>query len=114
MSLAESAVLLGLHAVRMSLLILCHVVVTLLALRACQCDLCAHDFHLHLYYRSLRVAYGLIFEHKKKTCLPFAHLLYHRNNGASRGNALEFPQFCSQYRQSALSIIHNFLKMPEK
>ena len=47
MSLAESAVLLCLHAVRMSLLILRHVVVALLAFCACQCNLSAHDFHLH-------------------------------------------------------------------
>ena len=48
MSLAESAVLLGLHAVRMSFLILRHVVIALLAFCTCQCNLCAHDFHLRL------------------------------------------------------------------
>ena len=48
MSLAESAVLLSLHAVRMSLLILRHVVVALFAFSACQCNLSAHDFHLRL------------------------------------------------------------------
>ena len=48
MSLAESAVLLCLHAVRMSLLILRHVVVALFAFCACQCNLSAHDFHLRL------------------------------------------------------------------
>lgn len=67
MSLAESAVLLSLHAVRMSFLILRHVVIALLALRACQCNFCAHDFHLHLYYRSSHFCPGTNFEHKKKT-----------------------------------------------
>ena len=43
---AESAVLLGLHAVRMSFLILCHVVVTVLAFRTLQCNSRAHNFHL--------------------------------------------------------------------
>ena len=76
MSLAESAVLLGFHSVRMSLLILGHVVIALLAFCACQCDLCAHDFHLHLI--NFVLAWPLLyFGHKKKTCLPFARLLYH-------------------------------------
>ena len=43
---AESAVLLGLHAFRMSFLILCHVVVTVFALRTLQRNSCAHNFHL--------------------------------------------------------------------
>lgn len=67
MGLAESAILLGLHTVRMSFLILSHVVVALFAFCTCQCDLCSHDFHLHLYYRSSHFAQDLIFEHKKKT-----------------------------------------------
>ena len=46
---AESAVLLGLHAVRMSFLILRHVVVTVLAFRTLQCNSCAHNFHLAFY-----------------------------------------------------------------
>lgn len=45
---AEPAVLLGFHSVRMGLLILGHVVIALFALGTCQCDSCAHDFHLHL------------------------------------------------------------------
>ena len=52
MLLAESAVLLCFHTVRMSFLVLRHVVVALFAFCTCQCNLCAHDFHLHLYYRS--------------------------------------------------------------
>ena len=31
----------------MVLFLFCHVVITLFALRTCQCDLYAHDFHLH-------------------------------------------------------------------
>ena len=52
MSLAESAVLLGFHTVRMSFFVLSHVIVALFAFCTCQCNFCAHDFHLHLYYRS--------------------------------------------------------------
>ena len=51
MSLAESAILLGFHSVRMGLLILRHVVITLFAFRTCQCNSCAHDFHLHFQFR---------------------------------------------------------------
>ena len=42
MSLAESAILLGLHSVRMSLLILGSIVVTLLAFGTSQSDFCTH------------------------------------------------------------------------
>ena len=51
MCLTESTILFCFHSVRMSLLILGHVVVTLLAFCTCQCDFCAHDFHLHLNFR---------------------------------------------------------------
>ena len=47
MSLAESAVLLCLHSLRMVLFLFCHVVITLFAFSTCQCDFYAHDFHLH-------------------------------------------------------------------
>ena len=42
MSLAESAILLDLHSVRMSLLILGSIVITLLAFGACQSDFRTH------------------------------------------------------------------------
>lgn len=42
MLLAESAILLDFHSVRMSLLILRRIVVTLFTFRTCQCDPCAH------------------------------------------------------------------------
>ncbi len=42
--LAESAVLVHLHSVRMRLLVLRIVVIAMLTLRARQCDLCSHDF----------------------------------------------------------------------
>ena len=45
---AESAVLLGLHTIRMRLLVLRHIVIATLALRAGKCDLGTHDFHLRL------------------------------------------------------------------
>ena len=48
MLLAESAILLDFHSVRMSLLILRRIVVTLFTFRTCQCDSCAHNFHLSL------------------------------------------------------------------
>ena len=47
MSFAESTIFFGLHAIRMCLLILRHVVVPLFTFCTCQCNLCAHDFHLH-------------------------------------------------------------------
>ena len=50
MSFAESTILFGFHAVRMGFLILRHVVVTLLTFCTCQCNSCAHDFHLHLIF----------------------------------------------------------------
>ena len=50
MSLAETTVLFGFHSVRVILLFFGHVVVTLFALRTCQCDLYAHDFHLRLFF----------------------------------------------------------------
>ena len=43
-SLAESAILLGLHTIGMCLLILGCIIITTLALCACQCDSCTHVF----------------------------------------------------------------------
>ncbi len=73
--LAESAVFLCFHSVRMSFLILCHVVITLFTFRTCQYNFCAHNFHLRLH--SNLFLYSLFFrkflkdfpnfEHKKKT-----------------------------------------------
>ena len=48
MSLAETTVLLSFHSVRMSFLILCHVVVTLFTFCTCQCNSSTHNFHLAL------------------------------------------------------------------
>ena len=47
---AESAVLLDLHPVGMSLLILGRIVVTLLALSACQSDFCPHFLYLRVFF----------------------------------------------------------------
>ena len=43
----ESTILFRFHSVRMSFLVLCHVVITLFAFCACQCNFRAHNFHLH-------------------------------------------------------------------
>lgn len=51
MCLTESAILFCFHSIRMSFLILSHVVIALLTFRTCQCNSCAHDFHLHLISR---------------------------------------------------------------
>ena len=67
MGFAESAVLLGFHSVRMSFLILGHVVITLFAFGTCQCNSCAHDFHLHLIFFVVVGLFSAKFEHKKKT-----------------------------------------------
>ena len=64
----------------MSLLILGHVVVTVLAFRTFQSNSCAHNFHLAFYlftYVLLMVAKPSIFRHKKKDLLPFAVVVYH-------------------------------------
>lgn len=52
MSLAESAVFLGFHSVRMILLILGCIVVTLLAFSTCQSNSCTHFFYLRVYKKS--------------------------------------------------------------
>ncbi len=49
MSLAESAIVIGFQWFRVSLLIVRRVVVPLFAFRTCQCNSCAHDFHLHFH-----------------------------------------------------------------
>lgn len=67
--LAESAILLGFHTIRMSLLILRHVVVTVLAFRTLQSNSCAHNFHLAFNiftYVLLMVANHLILGIKKR------------------------------------------------
>lgn len=56
MRLAESTILLGLHSVRMVLLLFGCIVVTLFALGTCQCNLCTHLLYLHVFLK-----------HKKKT-----------------------------------------------
>lgn len=43
---AESAVLLKLKSVGAVLLVLCSIIVSLLAFRASQCNLCLHNYHL--------------------------------------------------------------------
>ncbi len=43
----ESTILFRFHSVWMSFLVLCHVVITLFAFCACQCNFRAHNFHLH-------------------------------------------------------------------
>lgn len=77
MSLAESAILLGLHPVGMGLLILCRIVVTLLAFRTSQCDPCAHLATSSI----LRSVTILSIKKRPKTHL--AHTIYHRATGKS-------------------------------
>ena len=48
--LAESAILLCLHSLRMCFLILRHVVIPLLTFRTCQCNPYTHNFHLRYYF----------------------------------------------------------------
>ena len=43
-------IFLSLKTLRMVLFLLGHIVVTLLALRTCQCNLNAHDFHLQCFH----------------------------------------------------------------
>lgn len=54
---SSSAVFFSFHAIRMSFLILRHVVVTVFTFRTLQCNSCAHNFHLRFNY-SLLVADG--------------------------------------------------------
>lgn len=66
MGFAESAVLLGFHSVRMRFLILGCVIVALFAFCTCQCDSCAHDFHLHLIFLLLAAFFSLNLSIKKR------------------------------------------------
>lgn len=50
MCLAESAIFLCFHSVRMIFLIFSKIVISLLTFRTCQCDFYAHSFHLHMYF----------------------------------------------------------------
>lgn len=77
MLLAESAVLLCFHTVRMSFLVLSHVVVALFAFCTCQCNFCAHDFHLHLYYRSSHLPLRYLFLSIKKRPKLFHSPVYY-------------------------------------
>jgi hypothetical protein len=66
MLLAESAVLLDLHTIGHGLLILGGVVIALLALGACQCNLCTHVFSSeNIYKMYLFSIAGLYFWTKK-------------------------------------------------
>ena len=108
MRLAELAVLLCLQSFRMVLLFFCHVVITLLAFRTCQCDFYAHDFHLHCVFTlslaafsqalrrplpcpAVRCSYITVFRHKKKTFFHVALLFYHTIRALSTFFALLFP-----------------------
>lgn len=72
MGTAELTIFLCFKTLRMILFLLGHIVVTLLALRTCQCNLNAHNFHLQCFHlhgllrRPERVSV-VIFGHKKKT-----------------------------------------------
>ena len=69
MGLAELAVFLCLHSVRMSLLILRRIVITLLAFGASQCDFDTHILYLQIFSQSIFQSI------KKKPLLPVAFLL---------------------------------------
>lgn len=68
---AESAILAGFQSFRMILFLLRSIVVTLLALCTCQCNLHAHNFHLQFFNYAF-----VFFRHKKKT-YSIASLIYH-------------------------------------
>ena len=74
MSLAETTVLLGFHSVRVILLFFGHVVVTLFALRTCQCDLYAHNFppRFYTFFAGDSCENHQFLDIKKKPKLPFA------------------------------------------
>ena len=74
MSLAESAIFLGFHSVRMCFLILRSVVITLLAFCTCQCDLGTHfSTSTRFYTFSSRINLCI----KKRPETHLALLLYH-------------------------------------
>lgn len=78
MGTAELTIFLCFKTLRMILFLLGHIVVTLLALRTCQCNLNAHNFHLQCFH--LRESF-FYFLHKKKTQLPcrpssLSHLIH--------------------------------------
>ena len=55
MSSAESTIFLGLHPVRMCLLVFGGIVVTLFTFCACQCNSCTHLKFLQFFYRILSI-----------------------------------------------------------
>ena len=71
----------------MSLLILCHVVVTVLTFRTFQSNSCAHNFHLafNIFTYVLLMVASHQFLGIKKSLLPFAQILYH---GGKRKSSL--------------------------
>ena len=94
---AESAILSGFQSLRMILFLLRSIVVTLLALCTCQCNLHAHNFHLQFFNYAFFFMPGTVsaavsrdsrclfhqairslrfFRHKKKT-YSIASLIYH-------------------------------------
>ena len=84
--LAESAILFGLHTLRMILLFLRHVVISLLALSTCQCNSYTHNFHLHI---SIRV----FLRSKKKTSVFHTPLYNIIRACGSQGFFVDFQAF---------------------
>ena len=71
--LAELAILLGFHSLRMCLLILCHVVIPLLAFRTCQCYSYTHNFHLRYRFFVIRAKKKEPFASIRSPILPQIH-----------------------------------------
>ena len=87
MSLAERAVLLRLHSLRVELLFFCHVVIPLFALGTCQSNSRAHRVHLQLTFILS------IFKAQKKEPRPFSSLSKRTITHAFRQGIFEiFPR----------------------
>ena len=102
----ESTVFTCFHSVRMSFLILCHVVVTLFAFCTCQCDSNAHNFHLAFFFFSTTAATLSNFRHKKKAFASSIrlHIITHAFMGV-KTFLLIFLLFITIYGNSAFPSI---------
>lgn len=93
MLLAERAILLSLHSLRMKLLLFRHVVIPLLAFGTCQSNSYAHRVHLQLTIFVLS-----IFKAQKKEPRPFYSLNKHTIQTGFRQGIFEiFPDFSQDF-----------------
>ncbi len=108
--LAESAVFLGFHSVRMRLLILGCVIVALFAFCTCQCDSCTHFFHLRACsYSSRAFLRPAVKTSARSLC---QRLFLHPSVALRVSRAL--PQNPVKRRYEVVCLGHSFLPAPSE